>query len=504
MRRMFVLMYALVFLDEIALLGLVPLLPGYTRAYDLSTTEAGALLSAAPLAIVIASIPAGRLSDRLGSRRVTLAAGVLIALSTAGTAAASGFALLLVTRAAFGLASGTIWSAGLAWIGDSASDVRRSAALGTVITVAGVGGMAGPVFCGFLAEHVGRGAPWAVVSAATVVVVIALAAANPGRSVAHRAPAAPPHHRQDAQRAAARRRPRDHAARRCRRRGRQPDRAAPAVRQRPLGGPDRALVLGRRRDLHRGERCDHAHGRTGGVAPGGGLLRRAPGGDPAARPRELGDRRRRLHGARAVRRRRAPVHDRLSAGRRRLDQARPRDRHRERPPRPRLGSGQLRRAARRRRHRRHDRRPGGLRPARRLLPRHGRLDPALGPARSRCPRRRPPRDPRHRPGDDRDDLPRPRRGAAHHRARLPGAAPVLPAARLGRARPRRDPPHRPRGGRRRAARRRDRRRRPRRGRDHEPARDDGRVESRRPPAPPRDRVAGPADGGAVPRRFRPA
>ena len=185
MRRMFVLMYALVFLDEIALLGLVPLLPGYTRAYDLSTTEAGALLSAAPLAIVIASIPAGRLSDRLGSRRVTLAAGVLIALSTAGTAAASGFALLLVTRAAFGLASGTIWSAGLAWIGDSASDVRRSAALGTVITVAGVGGMAGPVFCGFLAERVGRGAPWAVVSAATVVVVIALAAANPGRSVAH-------------------------------------------------------------------------------------------------------------------------------------------------------------------------------------------------------------------------------------------------------------------------------------------------------------------------------
>ena len=49
MRRMFVLMYALVFLDEIALLGLVPLLPGYTSAYDLSTTEAGALLSARSL-----------------------------------------------------------------------------------------------------------------------------------------------------------------------------------------------------------------------------------------------------------------------------------------------------------------------------------------------------------------------------------------------------------------------------------------------------------------------
>ena len=48
MRRMFVLMYALVFLDEIALLGLVPLLPGYTRSYDLSTVEAGALLVGRP------------------------------------------------------------------------------------------------------------------------------------------------------------------------------------------------------------------------------------------------------------------------------------------------------------------------------------------------------------------------------------------------------------------------------------------------------------------------
>jgi MFS family permease len=185
MRRMFVLMYALVFLDEVALLGLVPLLPGYTRIYGLSTAEAAALLSAAPLAIVVASIPAGRLSDRLGSRRVTLAAGVIIVVSTAGIAAADGFAALLAARAAFGLASGTIWSAGLAWIGDSAPAHRRSAALGTVITVAGVGGMAGPVFCGYLADNVGRGAPWAVISGATVLVVLALLAANPGNRVAH-------------------------------------------------------------------------------------------------------------------------------------------------------------------------------------------------------------------------------------------------------------------------------------------------------------------------------
>ena len=74
MRRPYLLFYALIFLDEVALLALVPLLPSYTRAYHLSSVQAGALLAAASLAIVVASVPAGRLSDRFGARRVTLAA----------------------------------------------------------------------------------------------------------------------------------------------------------------------------------------------------------------------------------------------------------------------------------------------------------------------------------------------------------------------------------------------------------------------------------------------
>src|SRR5436305_1394469 len=57
MRRPFLLFYALVFLDEVALLSIVPLVPAYTRAYDLSDVRAGALLSAASLAIVVASVP---------------------------------------------------------------------------------------------------------------------------------------------------------------------------------------------------------------------------------------------------------------------------------------------------------------------------------------------------------------------------------------------------------------------------------------------------------------
>jgi predicted MFS family arabinose efflux permease len=185
MRRPYLLFYALIFLDEVGLLALVPLLPSYTHAYHLSSVQAGALLSAASLAIVIASVPAGRLSDRFGARRVTLAAGAIVGVSMAGVAAAPGYPALLAARALFGVGSGTIWSAGLSWLGDSAAPGARERALAAVVTVAGLGSMVGPVFAGVLADQVGRGAAFAVVALLTAVVVVGLAAGHPGRRAAH-------------------------------------------------------------------------------------------------------------------------------------------------------------------------------------------------------------------------------------------------------------------------------------------------------------------------------
>ncbi|HEY2788198.1 MAG TPA: MFS transporter [Gaiellales bacterium] len=185
MRRPFLLFYALVFLDEVALLSLVPLLPSYTRAYHLSAVQAGALLSASSLAIVVASVPAGRLSDRFGARIVTLAAGAIAALSMLATALAPGFATLLAARAAFGVGSGTIWSAGISWLSDSAAEESRDRALAMVVTVAGIGSTVGPVFAGLLADRVGRGSVFAFSGVLMTVVVCALAFGDPGRRRRH-------------------------------------------------------------------------------------------------------------------------------------------------------------------------------------------------------------------------------------------------------------------------------------------------------------------------------
>src|SRR3954464_6102140 len=126
MRRLLILLYALIFVDEVVLVSLGPLLPSYRDAFSLSGFESGVALSAASLAIVAGAIPGGVAGDRLGHRRVTLAAGLLLAASClrqgparlrAGSCLGQGLAVALWTlvaaRLAFGVSSAVIWSAGL-------------------------------------------------------------------------------------------------------------------------------------------------------------------------------------------------------------------------------------------------------------------------------------------------------------------------------------------------------------------------------------------------------
>ena len=178
MRRLLLLIYALVFVDEMALVAIVPLVPTYRDAFGLSGFEAGVLLASASFAIVVSSLPVGVAGDRLGARRVTLGAGLLLAASCAAQSLAPDFWALVGARFAFGIASATVWSAGLSWLADSAGD--QPGALSAVITVAGIGGMAGPAFAGLLADRVGRGAPFMVLAVLSAVLTAALVMAQPG------------------------------------------------------------------------------------------------------------------------------------------------------------------------------------------------------------------------------------------------------------------------------------------------------------------------------------
>lgn len=173
MRRLVVLVYALVFTTELCQSSLVPLLPSLERQLSLSGAETGAVLSAATFATLLVALPIGVLSDRVGARRLTIGAGALLAASAAIVGVAGSFAVLEAGRALFGVAFATIWTAGVALVSGLAS---RRAAVGATIAVGGLAHFVGPVVSGFLAEHVGRAAPFGIAAGIAAAATLALCA----------------------------------------------------------------------------------------------------------------------------------------------------------------------------------------------------------------------------------------------------------------------------------------------------------------------------------------
>src|SRR5580704_13240634 len=141
------LMYGLILASAAAQFALVPVMPFYAHRLGLSGFQQGLVLGATGLASLAVSVPAGTLSDRFGARRITLAAGLLMAAATFGQALAGSFPALLAARLAFGAGYGVVWTAGLCWLAVGAAGPR---ALGGSVASAGVGGVAGPAVSGAL------------------------------------------------------------------------------------------------------------------------------------------------------------------------------------------------------------------------------------------------------------------------------------------------------------------------------------------------------------------
>ena len=102
--------------------ALVPVVPVYARRLGLSGFEQGLVLGATGL-------PAGTLSDRFGPRRITLAAGLLMAVASAAQALAGNFPALFASRLVFGAGYGMVWTAGLVWLAGAAAGARNVSSL---------------------------------------------------------------------------------------------------------------------------------------------------------------------------------------------------------------------------------------------------------------------------------------------------------------------------------------------------------------------------------------
>jgi MFS family permease len=148
MRRLFALVAAVILVDTMFYAAIVPLLPEYTDDLGLSKTAAGVLSASYAAGTLLASLPAGWLAARIGVRRSMLIGLGLLSASSLAFAFADDVVLLDGARFAQGVGGACAWTGGLAWLLAAGPRERRGELVGSVLAVAVVGLLLGPVIGG--------------------------------------------------------------------------------------------------------------------------------------------------------------------------------------------------------------------------------------------------------------------------------------------------------------------------------------------------------------------
>jgi predicted MFS family arabinose efflux permease len=184
-RRLLLLVGAIVFVDTMFFAALTPLLPQYADELGLSKAGAGLLAASYALGALVGGIPGGISAARFGVRPTVLVGLTGMAITTVTFGFADSIWLLDTARFLQGVASSFSWTASLAWLVAAAPAERRGETIGAAMGAAIVGALFGPVLGG-IASVVGTGPAFASVAVLASVLGVA----------AWRTPASTPEHPQ--------------------------------------------------------------------------------------------------------------------------------------------------------------------------------------------------------------------------------------------------------------------------------------------------------------------
>lgn len=148
MRRLFVLVAAVILVDTMFYAAIVPLLPEYRDDLELSKSAAGILSASYAAGTLLAALPSGWIAARIGVRQVMLGGLGLLSASSLAFAFGENIVLLDVARFAQGVGGAMSWTGGLAWLLSAGPRERRGELLGSVLAVAVAGLLLGPVIGG--------------------------------------------------------------------------------------------------------------------------------------------------------------------------------------------------------------------------------------------------------------------------------------------------------------------------------------------------------------------
>jgi MFS family permease len=182
-RRLLLVLSAIVFVDTTFYAVVAPLLPHYAEDLDLSKASAGILLAAYPAGTLAGALPSGMLAVRFGPKRTVLAGLALLSVSSVGFAFASSALVLDVARFVQGIGGACSWAGGLAWLVSEAPAARRGELIGSALGAAIGGALLGPVL-GAAAAALGTRPVFGTVAAVAIGLGIAAAGCEGGHASA--------------------------------------------------------------------------------------------------------------------------------------------------------------------------------------------------------------------------------------------------------------------------------------------------------------------------------
>lgn len=148
MRRLFLLVAAVVLVDTMFFAAIAPLLPHYSDQLDLSKTGAGVLTAAYPVGTLAGSLPGGWLAARWGVKPTLLFGLGLLGIASLVFAFANHIVLLDSARFVQGVGGAFMWTAGMAWLVSATPAERRGELIGSAFGAAAIGVLLGPVLGG--------------------------------------------------------------------------------------------------------------------------------------------------------------------------------------------------------------------------------------------------------------------------------------------------------------------------------------------------------------------
>jgi MFS family permease len=174
MRRLLVLVGAIVLVDTMFFTALTPLLPHYVDELDLGKGGAGLLQAMYPLGALLAAIPGGMAAARFGVKPTVLIGLSLLAVTTTAFGLADTVWALDLARFVQGVSSAFSWTGGLAWLVAASPPGRRGALIGSAFGAAIAGALFGPVL-GAIASFTGTAAAFGAVAGLALILAVAAA-----------------------------------------------------------------------------------------------------------------------------------------------------------------------------------------------------------------------------------------------------------------------------------------------------------------------------------------